>query len=61
MLNELLELIATWDRMSGQRLTEANRLGPCKAGEVRATEAGILKDCADDLRKVIGATAQPAA
>lgn len=60
MLNELLELTATWDRMSGQRLTEANRLGPGKAGEIRATEAGILKDCAAALRKVIAAAAQPA-
>jgi hypothetical protein len=61
MLNELLELIGTWERASGQRLTEANRLGPCKAGEIRATEAAILKDCAADLRKVIAATAQPVA
>lgn len=54
-MNELLDLAATWDRLSGQRLAEANRFGPTKAGEIRATEAGVLRDCAADLRKAVAA------
>jgi hypothetical protein len=52
-MRELLDLAARWDRLAGQRLAEANRLGPGTAGQVRATEAGMLRDCADELRQAI--------
>lgn len=52
-MSELLDLAATWDRASARRLASANRLGNCRAGEVAAAEAGILRDCAAQLRATV--------
>jgi hypothetical protein len=39
-------------------MARANQLGNCKAGEVMAAEASILRNCSAELRETIAANMQ---
>ena len=45
-------LIEGWRAIAANRHARANELGPCRAGEVLAAEAGTLRQCADQLEQV---------
>lgn len=42
-------LAGGWQYSAGLRHARANQLGNCPAGQVKAAEAGILRQCAQEL------------
>jgi hypothetical protein len=53
LLTRLNNLSAAWLTQSGKDLARANQLGNCTAGLVAATEAGMLRGCAQRLSAAI--------
>jgi hypothetical protein len=50
---DLGALAQSWADRGTAAHADANRLGPGRAGQVRAAEAGILRDCAEGLRAAL--------
>lgn len=48
-MNSTESLASQWQYTAGQRHARANQLGNCTAGLVQATEAGIFRQCAQEL------------
>lgn len=55
LLTRLNGLSEAWLTQSGKDLARANRLGNCTAGLVAATEAGMLRGCAQRLSAAVTA------
>ena len=59
ILQAALDEANTWSELAGQTLSRANRLGPCKAGEIAAAEAGVLRKCARELVHALVEASEP--